>query len=109
MLKFKSQATADVILLESSAHQVLHIIGKEHTPQGIITVDQIPAAVAALRAAVEHEEHHDPAPVEVQPDEHLDVDHAKPEGHVSLRQRVAPFIDMLQRSAAEHKDVVWGV
>jgi hypothetical protein len=27
---------------------------------------------------------------------------------VTLRQRAAPFLDMLRRSAAEDADVVWG-
>ncbi|MBP9896174.1 MAG: DUF1840 family protein, partial [Giesbergeria sp.] len=27
---------------------------------------------------------------------------------ITLRQRATPFIDMLQRSAAENADVVWG-
>jgi len=28
---------------------------------------------------------------------------------VSLRQRAAPFIELLERSSAAGKDVVWGV
>lgn len=107
MLKFKSQATAEVILLESSAQQVLKIIGKESAQQGIITVAQIPSAVAALKAAVE--EHHAQPDVIETIGEHQDGEHLHPDGNVTLRQRVAPFIDMLQRSAAEGKDVVWGV
>ncbi|WP_198969242.1 DUF1840 domain-containing protein [Xylophilus sp. ASV27] len=107
MFKFKSQATAEVILLEASAQQVLKIIGKEALPQGIVTVAQIPAAIAALEAAVRHDEE--------QPHQLADENadgaghHAHGENSVTLRQRVAPFIDMLRRSAAEKKDVVWGV
>lgn len=50
--KFKSQAAADVIMLQINAEQMLAIVGKTPSPQGIITVEQIPAAIAALEAAV---------------------------------------------------------
>ncbi len=108
MLKFKSQATADLILLESSAQQVLRIIGKEPEPRGIITVEQIPGAIAALREAVARHEAH-PDVVEAVGDTEEHGEHPHNDGNVTLRQRVVPFIDMLQRSAAEGKDVVWGV
>ena len=108
MLKFKSRATAEVILLETSAQQVLRIIGKDPGPQGIITVDQIPDAVAALRKAVaDHESQPDVA--ESIGDHHAGEDHVHSDGNVSLRRRVAPFIDMLNRSLDERQDVVWGV
>ena len=104
LYKFKSQAAADVILLEVNARQLLDIIGKQAAPQGIVTVAQVPAAVAALHAAIAQQE---AAPTQrVDSDEH-DEHSAKGEG-VSLRQRAAPFIDLLLRSAAEHKDVIWG-
>lgn len=108
MLKFKSRATAEVILLETSAQQVLRIIGKDPGPQGIITVDQIPDAVAALRKAVaDHEAQPDVA--ESIGDHHHGEEHVHSDGNISLRRRVAPFIDMLNRSLDERQDVVWGV
>ena len=48
LYRFKSQATADVVMLEPNARQLLDVIGKTPGPQGIVTVDQIPAAVSAL-------------------------------------------------------------
>ena len=105
LYKFKSQATADVILLEVNGRQLLEIIGKQPGPQGIVTVDQVPAALAALQAAIAADDAAIKQRVDsVEQDEHR----AKGVG-VSLRQRAAPFIDMLKRSAAEKRDVVWGV
>lgn len=102
--KFKSQVAGDVIMLQSNGEQMLAIIGKEATPQGIITVAQVPAAVAALQQAIEVHEAalarraQDPSQrVEVEGDS------------VRLRDRAAPFIDLLTQSAAAGKDVVWGV
>ena len=104
LYKFKSQAAADVIMLEASGNQMLTLVGKALTPQGIITVEQIPAAIAAIQAAVIA---HEAAQAEVRDGlaEHDDV-----EGDgVMLRQRATPFIDLLRCSAEAGKDVVWGV
>ena len=107
LYRFKSQATADVVMLEPNARQLLDIIGKTPGAQGIITVDQIPAAVSALEAAVSHEQ----AKNRHNGDQFAAENHEEPaeREHVALHQRAAPLIDMLKRSAAEGKDVVWGV
>lgn len=110
LYKFKSRATADLILLEPHGKRLLEIIGKEPGPRGIVTAEQIPAAVAALEAAVVEEERR-----LAEAGQTADADEApavgadgKERDTVTLRQRAAPFIDTLRRSAAEGHDVVWG-
>ena len=100
LYKFKSRATADLILLEPHAKRLLELAGKEALAQGIITAAQIPATIAALEAAVLEEERR-LAEAQQEPD-------GRQRDTVTLRPRAAPFIDMLRRSAAEGKDVVWG-
>ena len=46
LYRFKSQATEDVVMMEGNARQLLDIVGKASS-KGIITVDQLPAAIAA--------------------------------------------------------------
>lgn len=113
LYKFKSRATADLIMLDAQGRQVLRILGKEPAAQGIVTVAQIPAAIAALEAAVVADEREPDAAElaqraqasnETQDEERED----ERQERISLRQRVAPFLDMLKRSAAEDADVVWG-
>jgi len=102
--KFKSQVAADVIMLQANGEQMLAIVGKEAAPQGIITVAQIPAATAALHKAIEVHE----AAMALRakdPTQRVEVEGDS----VRLRERAAPFIDLLTESAAEGKDVVWGV
>ena len=99
--KFKSQAVADVIMLQINAEQMLAIIGKEPSTQGIVTVEQIPAAIAALEAAVVAHE----AAAKHETAEQKDV---AGDG-VMLRHRAAPFIELLRSSAEAGKNVVWGV
>ncbi len=105
LFKFKSRATADLIMLEPNGRQLLEIIGKSPGAHGIVTVAQIPAAIAALEAAVAADEAAGNAPPDE--DEGTDEVDAPQRDRVRLRQRAAPFIDMLRRSAAEEHDVVW--
>ena len=122
LYKFKSRSTADLILLELQGRRLLQIIGKEPGPTGIITVAQIPSAVEALETAVVAEERQVAAQQEAaaaarqekkdeedaDDDNNNNGDDAQRSEFVSLRQRAAPFIDMLRRSAEGGHDVVWG-
>lgn len=103
LYKFKSQAAADVIMLQPDAETLLKIIGKSPGAQGIVTVQQVPAAVAALRQAIAAQKQAANAPA-AQKKQARDE-----EDDVSLERRATPFIALLERSAAEGKDVVWGV
>ena len=96
--KFKSKASGDVIMLGPNGDQMLRILGREPAPKGIIEVEHMAAAIAALRDAV----HQDAAPPEEEEDE------ADGKG-VSLHQRLWPVIDLLERSLAAGEPVVWGV
>jgi cyclopropane-fatty-acyl-phospholipid synthase len=106
LYKFKSRATSDLIMLEANGRQVLQIIGKAPEASGIITPDQMPQAIAALERAVKDEERSG-RPADAQ--EASDDDEAKEHVGVTLRQRVAPFVDMLRQSQSAGKEVVWGV
>ena len=102
--KFKSQVAANVIMLKLNGDQMLAIVGKEPSAQGIITVAQIPAAIAALEAAVVTHESAESRRTE-QPQMEVEVEGDS----VRLRDRAAPFIELLRSSAQAGKDVVWGV
>lgn len=102
LYKFKSQASADVIMQKFNGDQMLTIIGKTPSPQGVITVEQMPSAIAALEAAVLA---HEAAQARLKDNLQLEI-----EGDgIMLRQRAAPFIELLRCSAQADKDVVWGV
>ena len=102
--KFKSQAAADVIMLQSNGEQMLAIVGKEPSVRGIITVAEIPAAVEALNKAIELHEAAESSR-KANPQTVVDVEGDS----IRLRQRAAPFIELLQCSDSADKDVVWGV
>ena len=106
LYKFKSKATGNLIMLEPQGRQVVKIMGKEPGPQGIVTWSEIPAAIAALQAAVAQEEAAAAAAVAEEDGASDAADRPPP---IGLRQRVVPLIDMLRRAHAEEADVVWGV
>ena len=122
LYKFKSKATGDLIMLEPQGRQILKIIGKDPDPKGIIEPHDMLAAIDALRQAVVLEEEQRQAAVQaardaqaaqtsqaVVSDDNARAAGSNSTGHISLKQRVVPFIDMLQRAHAEGKDIVWGV
>ena len=93
--KFKSPATGDLIMLGPLGDQMLRALGREPSPKGIIEPADMPAAIAALQAAIAADE---------QPAEQDD----KP-APVGLRQRLWPMVEMLRRALAADAPVVWGV
>lgn len=108
LYKFKSQAAADVIMLRQSAEELLKIIGKPVGATGIITVEQAPGAVAALRQEIARRESLGQGQAAATESGKPEADHSS-DDPISLRQRAAPFIELLEVSAAAGKDVVWGV
>jgi hypothetical protein len=96
LYKFKSKNAGDVIMLEANGKRILEVIGKGTGPTGIILPDQMPAAIAAIEAAIALEES-------------ADEPESKDGGDApGLRQRAMPFVDMLKRNQKAGTEVVWG-
>ena len=106
LYKFKSKAAGDLILLQENGERILQIIGKDSGPKGIILPEQMPAAIAALEKAVAQAERAPPTESANDADADKDLSAAD---RVTLRQRAAPFIDMLKRCHQADKEIVWGV
>lgn len=98
--KFKSKASGDIIMLGAHGDTVLRLLGREPSPTGIIEVVDMTAAIIALRRAA------DAADVGIDAAPRTDGD---PDSVVSLRRRVWPLIEMLQRAQAAAVPIVWGV
>jgi uncharacterized small protein (DUF1192 family) len=112
LYKFKSPAGADVIMNQSPAEHILDVIGKGASAQGIVTAEQIPAAIQALRAEIARQEAERHAAPKAH--EHDDVanqvaDDAGQGDTVLFSQRAVPLIRLMELSLAEGKGVIWGV
>lgn len=99
--KFRSKATGDLIMLGPHGSQVLQLMGREPAAKGIIEVAAMPDAVARLQAAVAADE-------AARTGKRSDDDPTRAD-EVSLRRRVWPMVQMLERAAAAAVPVVWGV
>ena len=100
LYKFKSKAAGNLIMFQAHADQVLRLLGKEPSAKGILTVEELPAAIAILERLRQES-------VEVSKSGGHIAN--KPAHEVSLAQRAQPFRVMLERSFKEGHEVVWGV
>jgi hypothetical protein len=106
LYKFKSKSTADLIMLEANGRRILEIIGKADSNKGILLAADMPNASAALQSAITLEE----KALKVAMEEALQKAEPTPKTpEVSLRQRAAPFLEMLRRCEKAQEDIVWGV
>ena len=100
LYKFKSKAAGNLIMFEAHGDQVLRFIGKEPGPKGILTVEELPGAIAILERLRRETEESERSSGQLA---------KKPAHEVSLAQRAQPFRVMLERSLKEGQEVVWGV
>ena len=106
LYRFKCKATSDVVMLEKNGKQLLEILGKDPNGPGILLFDQMPVAENALHDAAFEEE----CEFQRLTQEALAKDEDPPNpDRISLRMRVAPFIEMIHHCQRESTDIVWGV
>jgi hypothetical protein len=105
LFTFKSATNADLIMHEKSGKEILALLGKSpEDARGIITVEQLTAAIATLQTAM--------AVDKARPQETTassSKNETDDEPPVSLAQRATPFIDMLERAVKAGEPVIWGV
>jgi len=105
LFTFKSATNADLIMHEKSGKEILALLGKApEDARGVITVEQLPAAISTLQTAV--------AAAKAKPPEQNATGSESETGDeqpVSLAQRATPFIEMLERSLKDRELVTWGV
>ena len=106
--RFKSKATADLLMLGAEGERVLRLIGKEPSPQGIIEVHQMPAAIEALHQAILMDKQRRIAQQEAVSEESSDEQEPRADT-VTLRQRVWPLVTMMTTAHSQNNAIVWGV
>ncbi|EIC20758.1 DUF1840 domain-containing protein [Thiorhodovibrio frisius] len=103
LIKFETKAYASITMFGDIAVTLIKLMGHSGTVPGALVAEDVPAALAHLKAAVE-----------ARPDQPLDPasGHAKDgdEGpHVSLAHRALPLIELLTAAAAQQENVMWDV
>lgn len=109
LITFKSRASGDVIMFGEVARLMLVIIGKDPMDErGIITVAQLPGALAALGAAIARDKAERASHEENQRDEeeHEEAGHRK-DTRISFSQRAVPLVELMAYSMQEQTPVIW--
>ncbi|MDR1848717.1 MAG: DUF1840 domain-containing protein [Zoogloeaceae bacterium] len=95
LVTFRSSEAGEMFMMADIARPLLKAIGKPCTAKGVIDKSEVPVAVATLERLVQHapdmpEEEGKPLPI-------------------SLRQRVWPFIQLLNRTRQAKKEgrIIW--
>ncbi len=115
LFTFRSDASGDVLLFGEVAKKLLAIIGKDpEDTQGIVTVHQLPDAIALLRAAIEEDRAREAerekkrAAGEDESEEDREASRTGMAAPVSLAQRAWPLLEMLEAAQREEVPVIWG-
>ena len=103
MIIFQSEVGPDVMMFDKVAHAMMELMGKEKNTRGVVTPEQMPAAIARLKAAAEEDK-------ALHRGEDKDGDGEEESApRVGLAQRALPLIELLEYSLARQKPVLWGV
>ncbi len=106
LYKFRSKAGADVIMMGPTGDQILRLLGREPSAQGIVTQADLAAAIAALEQAVSDDEAAFAAAVA----EAKTAEEPTPKRiGIQLRQRAWPLIELMRHAQRENEDLTWGV
>ncbi|GAA6142976.1 DUF1840 domain-containing protein [Hydrogenophaga sp. 5NK40-0174] len=106
LYRFKSRETGDLVMLQPDGKRVLEILGKDPAGPGVIHPAEFAEAIEKLRAAADAEEREQ---ARLRKEAEEAGEEAPQFASVSLRMRVTPFIEMMQRCHAADVEVVWGV
>ncbi|MBK1618179.1 hypothetical protein CKO42_06925 [Lamprobacter modestohalophilus] len=101
LITFKTKAYANITMFGDVAISLLKLMGHSGTVPSALMAEDVPGALARLKAAVE-----------AHPEETLEMPQAPASDgedgqRVSLAHRALPLIELLTAAAAEHENVIW--
>ena len=104
LVTFRSAASGDLVMFEKNGRELLALLGKEpEAVRGIVTVEQLPGAIATLREAIAADKARQAGQPADENDAETGVDRK-----INLSQRALPMLEMLERSLQEREPVTWG-
>lgn len=106
LVTFRTNAYADIMMFGDVAVQLLQLMGHSGTVPGALLADDIPAALAQLKKALEMHKTSVPKSSRQQEDDDEEDDKEK-EPPVDLVHRALPLIELLEAAAAAKADVMW--
>jgi hypothetical protein len=106
LYRFQSAATADVIVLSETAQRILRLWNKSLEGPGILLLDDMPQARAALVQEAEREA----ADIEQRRAEAVAAgERPATSDAIAFRTRIAPLLKVLDTCMKEEADLTWRV
>lgn len=102
LYEFKSRATGTITMTQPIAEMLLDAMEHPKGKTGVITVEQLPAAIKALELLSDEES---APPAEASEDDNDD----EQEAPIAISKRAFPLVEMMRESLAAGKPVTWGV
>jgi hypothetical protein len=100
LVTFKTPVYADITMFGNVAQTLLELMGHSGSIPGALLAEDIPAALARLKAAV------GATPSRPLDPENIDERDGE-QVHVSLAHRALPLIELLSAAAAAKENVIW--
>lgn len=102
MIRFKTEAYANIDMFEDVALQLLKMMGHSGTVPSAILPEDIPHALANLKSALEQNKITESSSADTDPEEDEEETPA-----VSIGIRAYPLIELLTAAAKQNRDVMW--
>jgi hypothetical protein len=99
LITFSSAASANITMLEGTAHKLLELMGQSNKVPGALLAKDIPAALAQLEAGIEQSKQH---PASEKP-QNTNSD----EPPVTLANQAFPIILLLKAAVKNKCDLIW--
>lgn len=101
LITFHTKSYADITLFGDIGLQLIELMGHSPTVPGAILADDVPAALARLRAGITTTAAHEGASPQG------DASGEDGERPVSLAHRALPLIQLLEAARADKENVMW--
>ena len=109
LVVFRSKAAGEIFMFAESARRIFEIIGRQESPRGVITAEQVPEALQKLVAAVEEEKAQLKTAGEEAELQDKEGDGTVQPRPITLGQRAFPLVEMLREAQKKKVDVTWGI
>ncbi|MBQ8828757.1 MAG: DUF1840 domain-containing protein [Burkholderiaceae bacterium] len=112
IITFRSKAAGELHMFHETAEKIFKIIGKPLRGQGVLTPEEFPQAIEAIKAEIEREKAIRQAYKEKEDREFkqglLDPQNKK-EIPVFFSQRAYPFLEMIDYAMKANEPISWGI
>lgn len=115
LVRITSSTSGDMIMFAEHTRWLFDVVGKECTARGVFTCEQLPDAIARLKAAIQEEKQalHESERkareegLEIDEEDENDEDHKSGRAGIHLGQRAAPLVHLMEWTLKEKGFLLW--